>query len=96
MAAICTCGTRFTGLHVSGKGTCKSAETTTDITDEELRPSILSRRCSTIGRRPGRCQLDDLLDFAVRRDPARGRCPMTILLVRNVVIHNLVGPSGLW
>jgi len=95
MVAIRICGSRFTGLNVSTEGDGKLAELATDITNEELRPSILSGRCSTTGRRAGRCQLNDLLYFAIRGDPSwRGR-PMSILLISNVFIHNLISSFGL-
>jgi hypothetical protein len=79
-----------------GRGRGKSAETVTNITNEELRPSILSGRCATTGGRAGHCHLDNLLYFAIRGDPPWGGRPVSILLISNVVIHDLIRSFRLW
>lgn len=78
-----------------GRGLRKSAETATDITNEELCPSILSGRCSTTGRRTSRGLLNDLLYFAIRGEPPWGRCPMPIMMISSVVTHDLIRSFGL-
>lgn len=77
------------------RGRGKLAETATNITNKKLRPSILSRRCATTRRRAGHCHLDNLLYLGVRRDPPGGRRPTPVLLISNMVIHELIRSLGL-